>query len=46
MGLSWSLGSEFVLETALWAVVQPLVWISGIGTGITLIRKASHERSA
>lgn len=46
MGLSWSLGSDFVPETVLWAIVQPLIWIWGIGTGITLIRNAGRERSA
>ncbi|MEV1293960.1 hypothetical protein [Pseudonocardia sp. NPDC049635] len=41
MGLSWSLGTDFVPETMLWAVVQPLIWIWGISTGVSLLRRAS-----
>lgn len=43
MGLGWALGMSFVPETALWAVVQPIIWIWGFGTGISLLRQAGRE---
>lgn len=41
-GISWSLGSTAIPELVLWAGIQPLIWIWGLGAGVALWRTASR----
>ena len=42
-GLSWSLGTTAIPELILWAGIQPLIWIWGLGAGVALWRTASRH---
>lgn len=37
IGLTWTVGSNTVPEIVLWTVLQPLIWVWGIATGIALL---------
>ena len=46
IGLSWIAGSDTVPEIVLWVVIQPLIWVWGIATGIAVLLSSARTATS